>query len=210
MVITWFGQSCFLIESLSGEKILIDPFDKALGGSPYKGSVDIVTISHNHLDHNYTDELNPGYITLNSPVIFQSENVRIQGIQSFHDNLQGFKRGNNIIFIYELDNIRLCHLGDLGHMLTDDVIDLIGNIDILFIPIDYNFALDPELAYKLCLKIQSKIVIPMHYKTAAINYPGDGIERFIAFMKNAMNLNSSTLTIDKAPTCLNQVKIFKL
>ncbi len=210
MVITWLGHSCFLIENSLGKRILIDPFNKALGGCPYKGSVDIVTISHNHLDHNYTTDLNPGFITLNSPDIFESESIKIQGFQSYHDKVKGFKRGSNIIYVYETDALRLCHLGDLGHMLTNDVIDMIGTLDILFIPIGNNFTLDSEVAYTLCNKIQSRIVIPMHYKTPFINYPVQGIEKFIVFMKNAMNLNSNTLIIDESPEKINQVKIFQL
>lgn len=210
MVISWLGHSCFLIENALGTRILMDPFNKTLGISPYKGSVNIVTISHNHLDHNYTNELNPGFITLNTPGVFQSESVKIQGFQSYHDNVRGLKRGSNVIYVFESDGLRLCHLGDLGHMLTSDVIDMIGSLDVLFIPIGSNFTLDSKVAYNLCSKIQSKIVIPMHYKTPSINYPLEGIEKFIAYMKNAMNLNSNTLTINESPNTINQVKIFQL
>lgn len=210
MIITWLGHSCFLIESSLGKKILIDPYSHALGNSPYKGSVDILTISHDHFDHNYINDLNPGFITLNSPSIFQSDSVKIQGFPSYHDNVNGFKRGNNVIFVYEIDNFRLCHLGDLGHMLKDEVIDLIGSLDVLFIPIGSNFTLSSEVAYNLCMKIKSKLVIPMHYKTSTIIYPVQGIENFIALMKNAMRLNSNTLIIDEATLGVNQVKLFKL
>lgn len=210
MIITWLGHSCFLLETSQGSKILIDPFDSILGSSPYKGSVNIITISHNHFDHNFTKEINPGFLSLTAPGSYEAYDIKIQGFPSYHDNVNGFKRGSNTIFTYEADNLRICHLGDLGHMLTDDAIDLLGSIDVLFIPISSNFTLDAEVAYSLCRKIQSKLVIPMHYKTAQLNFPGEGIEKFIALMKNAMNLDSNTLVLDELPPIKNQVKLLKL
>ncbi|HAK41935.1 MAG TPA: MBL fold metallo-hydrolase [Clostridium sp.] len=210
MIITWFGHSCFLLENSCGEKVLMDPFNKCLGGTPYKGSVDIVTISHDHFDHNYTDLINPGAMIINTPCLYESSSIKIQGIPSYHDNIKGAKRGNNIIYIIETDNLRLCHLGDLGHMLSDKELDLLGTLDILFIPVGGNFTINPEIAAKLCSKIQSKLVIPMHYKVPHIDFPVYGIEKFIAFMKNAMNLKSHTLTIDTPLEGVNMVKIFEL
>lgn len=210
MVITWLGHSCFLIETTTGKKILIDPYDSTLGNSPYKGSVDIVTISHNHFDHNYIKDLNPGFITLTAPGTFQTKDILIQGFPSYHDKVKGFKRGSNVIFTYETDNFKLCHLGDLGHMLENEVIDMIGSIDVLFIPIGSNFTIDAEVAHGLCKKLQSKIIIPMHYKTSFLSYPGEGIEKFIALMKNAMNLSSNILELNDLPQIKNQVKIMQL
>ena len=210
MVITWFGHSCFLLENSHGEKILMDPFNKSIGGTPFKGSVDIVTISHDHFDHNYTDLINPGAVIINMPCSYESSSIKIQGLPSYHDNIKGAKRGDNIIYIIETDNLRLCHLGDLGHMLSDKELDLLGVLDILFIPVGGNFTIDPEIAAKLCNKVQSKLVIPMHYKVPHIDFPVHGIEKFIAFMKNAMNLKSHKLTIDAPLEGVNMVKIFEL
>ncbi len=210
MKITWFGHSCFLLENSKSEKILMDPFDKCLGGNPYKGSVDIITISHNHFDHNYTELINPGAMIINTPCTYETLSLRIKGFPCYHDDVKGAKRGENIIYLIETDDLRICHLGDLGHMLSDEEIDLIGNLDVLFIPVGGNFTIDPEIASNLCNKIQSKLVIPMHYKIPSINFPLHGIEKFIAFMKNATNLKSHTLTIDSSLEGKNLIKIFEL
>lgn len=210
MILTWLGHSCFLLETRNGKKVLMDPFDSTLGISPFKGSVDIVTISHNHFDHNYTKELNPGFLTLNTPSTYEDSDIKIQGFLTYHDNVNGYKRGENVIFTYEADNFKICHLGDLGHMLKDELIDLIGDLDVLLIPIGSNFTLDAEIAYKLCKKVQSKVVIPIHYKTPHLAFPGEGIEKFIALMKNAMNLNSNILDLNDILPDKNQVKILKL
>lgn len=210
MKITWFGHSCFLIENSKGKKLLMDPFDKCLGGNPYKGSADIITISHNHFDHNYTELINPGAVIINTPCIYEMDDLKIHGLLCYHDNVKGAKRGENIIYMIETEGLRLCHLGDLGHILTDDEIDIIGNLDVLFMPVGGNFTIDPKTASNLCNTIQSKLVIPMHYKIPSINFPLDGIEKFITFMRNAINLNSNTLTIDASLEGKNLVKIFKL
>ncbi|WP_346896868.1 MBL fold metallo-hydrolase [Clostridium sp. UBA7503] len=210
MVITWFGHSCFLLENSHGEKILMDPFNKCLGGTPYKGSVDIVTISHDHFDHNYTDLINPGAIIINTPCSYESSSIKIQGFPSYHDNIKGAKRGDNIIYLIETDSLKLCHLGDLGHMLAAEELDLLGTVDILFIPVGSNFTIAPEIAATLCNKIQSKLVIPMHYKVPHIDFPVHGIENFISFMKNAVNLKSHTLAINQPLEGVNLVKIFEL
>ncbi|MEG1257190.1 MBL fold metallo-hydrolase [Clostridium sp.] len=210
MRITWFGHSCFLIENSIGETILMDPFNKCLGGLPYKGSADITTISHDHFDHNYTALINPGSMIINSPCIYETPSIKIQGILCYHDKVKGAKRGENIIYLIETDGFRFCHLGDLGHTLSDKELDIIGSLDVLFIPVGGNFTLEPETASKVCYKIQSKLVIPMHYKIPSINFPVPGIEKFIAFMKNAMNLKSNTLIIDEPLEGTNIVKIFEL
>ncbi|MEG0308842.1 MAG: MBL fold metallo-hydrolase [Clostridium sp.] len=210
MIITWFGHSCFLIQNSLGQKILMDPYDECLGGDPYKGSADIVTISHNHFDHNCTDLVTPGAIIINTPCVYEMPSIKIQGIPCYHDNVKGAKRGENIIYIIEIDELRFCHLGDLGHMLSDKEIDLIGSLDVLFIPVGGNFTIESETAAKLCNKLQSKLVIPMHYKIPSMNFPIHGMEKFIAFMKNAMNLKSNTLVIDEPLSGINNVKIFEL
>ena len=208
MLITWLGHSCFLIENSLDEKIILDPFNKSMGGNPYVGSADIITISHNHFDHNFTDFINTGATIIKTPCTYESDTIKIEGFPSYHDNAKGAKRGENIIFLIESDNFRLCHLGDLGHMLTDSEIDLIDNIDILFIPVDSNFTLNPNVASNLCNKINCKLIIPMHYKTSSIDYPVYGIEKFIALMKNAMNLKSNSLVIDNFMDQSRKVVLF--
>lgn len=209
MKVTWFGHSSFLIENSDNEKILMDPYDEVLGGCPYRGSVNIVTISHNHFDHNFLDYINPGAVIINSVCSYENKTIKIQGYPSFHDRFMGKKRGDNIIYVIETEGYRLCHLGDLGHMLSQEQIDLLGEIDILFIPVEGNFTLDEETAAKLCKKLNSRVIVPMHYKCDNINYPCHGIEKFIALMKNAMNINSNYFIFDDFLNKNNQVLILK-
>lgn len=209
MDIRWLGHSSFLITDSKGTKILTDPFDESVGYDIYRGNVDIVTISHHHFDHNYTKEIICTNV-IDRALEFNLYDIKIKGLPTFHDKIHGAKRGENIVYIFEIDGYRLCHLGDLGHILEDEDLDLIGNIDILFVPVGGNFTLDGEEAAKLCKKINSKIVIPMHYATSNLTFSLDGIEKFLKFMKNGRKISSDTLNIDNPITESNKVIILSV
>ncbi|MBW9171732.1 MBL fold metallo-hydrolase [Clostridium estertheticum] len=207
MKITWLGHSCFLLEDSKGTKLLTDPFDATLGYEIYKGSPDIVTISHQHFDHNYTRELTSNYKIVNRIGMSTIYDIPIKGIPSYHDKNKGAKRGENIIFTFTMDGYSVCHLGDLGHSLSNDDLRAIGSIDILFVPVGGNYTLDGKEASQVTKKINPKIVIPMHYKTSQVSLPLDGIEKFLMYMKNATKTGSNTLIIDDEMTDSLAVKI---
>jgi L-ascorbate metabolism protein UlaG (beta-lactamase superfamily) len=196
MEITWLGHSSFLLQDSKGRKLLTDPFDATIGYEIYKGSPDIVTISHQHFDHNYTKELNGNYKTLDKIGMFYICDISIKGTPSYHDKNKGAKRGDNIIFTFKMDDYTLCHLGDLGHPLSNDDIDAIGNVDVLFIPVGGNYTLNGKEAAEVTKKINPKIVIPMHYKTPLVSFPLDGVETFLMYMKNAIKIDSNKLLIN--------------
>jgi len=196
MEITWLGHSCFLLQDSKGRKLLTDPFDTTLGYEIYKGSPDIVTISHQHFDHNYTKELNGNYKILDKVGMFYIYDMPIKGTPSYHDKNKGAKRGDNIIFTFKMDDYTLCHLGDLGHSLSNDDIDAIGNVDILFIPVGGNYTINGKEASEVVKKINPKIVIPMHYKTPLVSFPLDGVETFLMHMKNAIKIDSNKIIIN--------------
>ncbi|MBU3143228.1 MBL fold metallo-hydrolase [Clostridium sp. CF012] len=195
MEITWLGHSCFLLQDSKGRKLLTDPFDTTLGYEIYKGSPDIVTISHQHFDHNYTKELDGNYKVIDKIGIFNICDIPIKGTPSYHDKNKGSKRGDNIIFTFKMEDYTFCHLGDLGHSLSDDDIDAIGSVDILFIPVGGNYTIGGKEAAEVTKKINPKIVIPMHYKTSLVSFPLDGVEAFLMHMKNAVKIDSNTLII---------------
>lgn len=207
MKITWLGHSCFLLEDSKGRKLLTDPFDNTLGYETYKGSPDVVTVSHNHFDHNYFSDLKGDYELVDKVGVFYACDIPIKGIPSYHDKDKGAKRGDNIIFTFKMDDYSLCHLGDLGHPLSNDDIEFIGNVDILFIPVGGNYTIDGKEASEVTKKINPKIVIPMHYKTSQVSFPLEGVETFLMYMKNASKIDSNTLIIDGVLTESMSVKI---
>ncbi len=179
MKITWLGHSCYIIENKENNKLVIDPFNPSIGYKPPKVEADVVTISHDHHDHNAVNQLTnkPKVIKSIEPV--EEFNYKISGISSFHDEDKGNKRGENRIFVYEVDDLRVAHLGDLGHMLSDDQIKSLGKIDILFIPVGSVYTINGEQASKLVDKIKPIITIPMHYKTKALNIDLRPVDDFL-------------------------------
>ena len=178
MKITWLGHSSFLVEDSNSIKLLTDPFDSSIGYSVYKGNADIITISHHHFDHDYIKTVKGNPTICDKVGNFNYCDISINGIPAFHDKMKGSKRGENTIYIWEMDDFRLCHLGDLGHTLVAEDIDKIGKIDVLFIPVGGNFTLDGFEASNVAKAIGSHIVIPMHYKTPLLSFPLAGVERF--------------------------------
>ena len=209
MEITWYGHSCFLLKSKNGKKVLMDPFDRSVGYKVPNESVDIVTISHHHFDHDSTDNL-PGIPTvIDKEGSYNFSDIVINGISSFHDKNFGAKRGNNIIFVISLDGFNICHLGDLGHMPTSEMLVRIGPIDILMIPVGGNYTIDGSEAAIVAKKINSHVILPMHYGTDALTFPLDGAEKFIIEMKNSKKIDSCTLEITNISGEYNRVKMLK-
>lgn len=208
MEITWLGHSSFLIENSRGKKILTDPFDKTVGYEIYKGVPDLVTISHHHFDHDYVKEIPEKVPKIDKPGYFEMDGIKVTGIKSYHDKQSGKKRGENVIFVIETDDLRICHLGDLGYVLSPSEIKSLGKIDILMIPVGGNFTIDAEEASFLAKSIQSHIVLPMHYKTSDIDFQIDGVDNFLHFMGNAEKINDVKLTVTKEDLKeINSVKI---
>jgi L-ascorbate metabolism protein UlaG (beta-lactamase superfamily) len=191
MKIKLLGHACFLITSDSGLKIITDPYEVG-GGVNYgqiKESADIVTVSHDHTDHN-----NVAAVQGNPKVVRGAANIKgieFKGIPTYHDEAGGKRRGRNTILCFELDGMRLCHLGDLGHQLSDSQVAELGTVDILFIPVGGFYTIDAKVATQLCDRLKPKVIIPMHYKTAKCTYTITGVEEFLKGKKEVRRLNAS-------------------
>lgn len=197
MKITWLGHSSFLIENKNNVKIITDPFDETVGYNIYKGNVDIVTISHDHFDHNCTKFIDKDNAKIvDSLDSVEEKGVKITSLPSFHDEVKGAKRGENIIFIIETDGYKICHLGDLGHSLNKKEIDLLGNIDLLLIPVGDNYTINGETASIIAKEINSKITIPMHYQTPQLTFSLDGVENFLTYMKKGEKINDNSIILE--------------
>lgn len=165
MLIRYHGHSEFLIEGAGGLRILTDPYDPRIPFPQKEVQADVVTISHEHLDHCYTDKL------LGEPMLVRGpgshaprEGLSILGIDSYHDDAQGQKRGHNTIFIIQLEGLRIAHLGDLGAPPEAAGMEALRGADILMVPVGGTYTLDALEAAALVRQLQPRIVIPMHYK----------------------------------------------
>ena len=123
--------------------------------------------------------------------------MKFLGIKSHHDESQGSERGGNVMFVMEIDNMKVAHLGDLGHPLEDNNYKEIGNIDILLIPVGGHFTIDADVATKIMEKINAKVTIPMHFKTDAIDFPIAPVDNFTKGKDNVKTIGSSEVTVSK-------------
>jgi len=203
MKLQWLGHSCFLITSQEGTRIITDPFDvKSYAGAlNYKSlssvEADIITISHmTHPDHNHFEDISGHHPIVSKAGEFDIKGVRIDGINSFHDDAQGSERGPNVIFILEIDDVRICHLGDLGHVLTEGNVRGMGKVDVLLVPVGGTYTIDSAQADMVVDMVKPAIAIPMHYKTDKCGFPIDSVGPFLADKDNVYQ-HPSEVTITK-------------
>ena len=203
MKIKWYGHAAFLIVSEQGPKIMIDPYEPgAFGGQLSYGKIkdqaEIVLTTHDHADHNYTKDIPGGPQIVKGSGSKTVEGISIKGISTYHDPSKGSERGTNTIFTIKLENIQLCHLGDLGHLLSDKELAEIGPVDILLIPVGGFFTIDAKEATRVAEQIKPKILIPMHYKTEKCGFPIAPVEDFLRGKTNFKRAKASEATFDKA------------
>lgn len=191
MQLIWYGHSCFLIKTDTGKRILMDPFENSIGYGNNFPKSDLITISHSHFDHSYLNSINEKTKIINKLGFFDMNFITLEGISSYHDKCNGAKRGPNIIYILKINNLIICHLGDLGHIPSNLILEQLKNIDVLLIPIGGHFTLNGFDAAKLCNLLSPKYIIPMHYKTNSTSLYLDDPKTFITSMKNIKKINSN-------------------
>jgi len=184
--IYWAGQSCFEI-SFSNSKdheanIVIDPFDEDTGLKLPNLKADILLVTHDHHDHNNVKGVKGEPFVIDGPGEYEVKEVFVQGISSFHDDVNGKEKGKNTIYVLESEEMRFCHLGDLGQkQLTDEQVDKIGAIDVLMVPVGGEYTIDSSSAQKIIGQIEPRIVIPMHYAVSKSSKL-DGVDKFLKTM----------------------------
>lgn len=169
MEISYLGHSSFKLKGKKGT-VVTDPYGDYVGFSLPSASADMVTVSHDHPDHNNVKKIS-GTARRERPFIvdtageYEVAGISVFGVPTFHDANQGVERGSNIVFTVLLDEVRICHLGDLGHELTNEQVSAIGAIDVLIVPVGGHFTINPAQAVKTIQTLEPSYVIPMHYRT---------------------------------------------
>lgn len=188
MEITYFGHSAFKLRGKNGT-VVTDPYDNKIGLSFPGVSADIITVSHGHLDHNATSQVK-GTARRTEPFVisfpgeYEVGGVSVFGLPTYHDDKKGAERGENTVFTIVMEELKICHLGDLGHELTNEQLEELGDVDVLLCPVGGHFTIDPKTAVKVIQQIEPLYIIPMHFKTPAHNQEQfEKIQPLEAFLK---------------------------
>jgi len=198
MKVKWIGHACFLIEGEEG-KVLTDPYDESI---PYRAPdfpVDVVTVSHEHFDHNAVNRVPGDPVVIRGPGEHRARGMTFTGIACFHDSEAGKKRGENTIFTFTIDGIHLAHLGDLGHPLSDVQVEALSAVEVLFIPVGGHYTIDAAQAAEIARALPKlRVVIPMHFKTDLIpDWPIGPVEPFAKMMDNVKHIGDSEVVLTR-------------
>lgn len=181
MEINWLGYSGFRIKG-SQSTVVTDPFPPSLGYTLGKQTAQVVTVSHQHAGHSYVEGIDGGPRVIKGPGEYEVANTLVIGLASFHDKEEGLQRGKNTIYVIEVDEVSVCHLGDLGHILTSQQVEDIGNVDILLVPVGGVSTINATEAAQIVRQLEPKAVVPMHYKTPELGVELEPVERFLKEM----------------------------
>ncbi len=182
MIITHIGHSCFKIQDKIGEEnvvLVTDPYGTVTGLKMPNLEADILTISHEHEDHNNRKAVKGNPFIIDTAGEYDVAGVAIVGVEAFHDEKKGAERGKTIIYRFEFNGISVAHLGDLACSLNSEQLEVLSGTDILLIPVGGKYTLDAKKAMDVVAQIEPRIIIPMHYKVPALKYDIDGVDKFI-------------------------------
>ena len=202
MKIKWYGHASFLITSDSGTRIITDPYEPGAydGGIAYKpieDAAEIVTVSHDHADHNYVQGVQGSPAVVKGPGVHEAHGISFKGVATYHDPSKGKERGENTMFVFTVDGVTVCHAGDLGHVLPKEKVEELGPIDVLLLPIGGVFTLDPKEATEVMNLLNPKILIPMHYKTPGCGFPIASVEEFLEGKTSIERAGASEISVSR-------------
>jgi L-ascorbate metabolism protein UlaG (beta-lactamase superfamily) len=208
MKIKFLGHSAFVITSDKGIKIITDPYETGpdLTYGEITESADIVTISHEHGDHNNAAAVRGRPQVIRATT--EARGIKFRAIPAYHDDVGGRQKGNNTIFCFEVDGVNICHLGDIGHVLSPEQIAEIGRVDVLLVPVGGFFTIDARVASQLCDQLKPGVIIPMHYKTEK-SFPNlAGVDEFVKGKNNVTRQGSSEVELKALPAA-SQIIVLK-
>lgn len=177
MKIRYLGHSCFVLTESTGTSVVLDPYGD-VGFDLPETHADVVTVSHAHYDHNNTGAIKGNPVIIDREGQYEVGGVTITAIKSYHDNVSGKKRGDNLIIKCRMDGVEVCHLGDMGEECTSSLIEALLPVHVLLIPVGGTYTIDAREAKEYVDRIMPSVVIPMHYKTKGLNLDIDKVDDF--------------------------------
>jgi L-ascorbate metabolism protein UlaG (beta-lactamase superfamily) len=197
--IKYLGHSSFFLTADNGIKIITDPYtpnERIKLAAPAE-TADIVTMSHSHGDHSNIMVVKGNPQGLMGYGKWNVKGIEIQGMATYHDDAGGKRAGSNMIYCFNIDGLKVCHCGDLGHLLSDAQFTELGKVDVLLIPTGGNYTIDAAAATAIMNRLKPLLTIPMHYRNPKVDYPVAGVEEFTKDKRNVVFSQNSELEVSK-------------
>ena len=182
MKIEWIGHACFRLTAQDGTVVITDPYDESVGIDMLPLKADLITMSHEHHDHNETCMIMGNPVIARGPQLASVGSVTARAVNSWHDDAEGALRGFNTVRIFSMDGLKIVHMGDQGCMPSEDVLEAIAGADVMMIPVGGTYTVDAQGAKAIIERTKPKCVIPMHVKTKRCPYPIAKVDAFLALM----------------------------
>ena len=196
-----------LIETSAGLRIVSDPYGEGTGYAIPGITADLVTVSHNHFDHNATETLKGSPEVISEEGESEISGVGFRGVHSFHDTERGASRGKNIIFRIAADNMSVVHMGDIGHIINMETAGILRPCDILILPVGGIYTVDEDGAFGIVEKMNPGIIIPVHYGTPKNALGLDPADNFI---KKFMDVRSGDELVVNRKSLPKMTALFQL
>ena len=203
MKVKWLGHASFLITADDGTRIITDPYKSQsdgglVGYAKINEAADVVTVSHEHNDHNHTADVGGSPEVVRGAGPQDAKGIRFHGVATYHDTEQGAQRGANTVFCFDVDGVKFCHLGDLGHQLSSRQLSEIGEVDVLLAVAGGGPTIDLEALNRLVENMKPKAVIPMHFTNENCTYTKYTAEDFASGKSDVQRLGESETAISAA------------
>jgi L-ascorbate metabolism protein UlaG (beta-lactamase superfamily) len=200
MKIKYLGHASFLVTAAAGTRVQFDPyepggFNGAVAYRPFQEPADVVVISHDHADHNCAEAVPGDPLVVKCPHTETLHGIEFRRHRAYHDTHSGAERGENVITACCIDGVTICHLGDLGHVLSGAEAKQVGKVDVLMLPVGGIFTLDAVDAWKVANLLSPRICIPMHYRTERVSFPIATVDEFLKGKKSVKHIGKSEVEI---------------
>ncbi|HKW07339.1 MAG TPA: MBL fold metallo-hydrolase [Candidatus Dormibacteraeota bacterium] len=209
MDVTWLGHGCFRLRG-RGAAVVTDPYPPAIGLKLSRMDAEVVTVSHDHGNHSYTQAVRDGAYEIHGPGEYEIAGVSVIGVPTYHDAEKGQKEGRNTVYLIEIDDVRVCHLGDLGHKLDDAEAESVATPDVLLVPVGGHTTMNAAQAAEVVRQLEPRYVVPMHYAIPGLKMQLDPIDRFLKEMGVTATEAQPKLAVQKSSVAEYETKVVVL
>ena len=209
MDVTFLGHSCFRLRGKAAA-VVTDPYPPTIGLKLSRMDAELVTISHEHENHSYTQVVRDGAYEIRGPGEYEVAGVSVIGVPTYHDGEKGARHGRNTVYLIEIDEVRVCHLGDLGHKLDDTEAESVASPDVLLVPVGGRSAMNGAQAAEVVRQLEPRYVVPMHYAVPGLKLQLDPIDRFLKEMGVTASDPQPKLSVQKSSVTEYETRVVVL